>query len=398
MRELLLKPGDAYNYENILKSQQRIYRFGYFNQARFEPIQSGEKEYVKDMLLSVEERPAGSVELGVGYGDLDRARAFVEIFRRNMWGLAHYAGVRFERSDILERAILNYQHPWFFNYDLQGKFALTWSDSKDINADTREIYFQTRQTSASYGVEKKADDLKTSLTYAFENVENYNVVVILSEQDKGRVRVSSLSPAVVWDLRDDIFNPRKGALYGIALKQAMHQLGSQADFTKVSVQTSWYVPVRPGIITALSARGGIAWPHYQSTEVPLHERFYLGGNTTIRGYTQDRVGPSKPDADGNPTPTGGSTMFLFNLELRLMPSEGFGFVLFSDVGRVWFDQRNQLSPEPPDEFRPPARASYGAGIRYGTPIGPLRIDYGQKINRKPGESPGEIHINIGHTF
>jgi outer membrane protein insertion porin family len=233
--------------------------------------------------------------------------------------------------------------------------------------------------------------MKASLTYAFERVDNYNVEpgAILSPEDVGYVRVSSLSPALVWDLRDDIFNPRKGALYGIVVKQAMHQLGSQADFTKVSVQSSWYVPLSRGVITALSARAGMAWPHYETAEVPLHERFYLGGSTTVRGYTQDSVGPSAKNPDGTITPTGGSSMVLFNAELRFMLSEGFGFVLFSDAGNVWVDQDIKL-----DDLR----ASYGAGIRYGTPIGPLRIDYGQKIHRRPGESPGELHFNIGHTF
>ena len=402
MRELLLKPGDTYDYEKILKSQQRIYQLGYFNQARFEPVHPGEKEYVKDMLLNIEERPAGSFEFGVGYGDLDHFRSFAEVSYRNVWGLAHYAGVRVEESNILTRAILNYQHPWFFGYDMQGRFVLNWSDTKHINSDTREIYYQTRENSASYGVEKKLDRVKVSLTYAYENVTNYNVEpgAILSPEDVGNVLVSSLSPAVVWDLRDDIFNPRKGAVHGIVVKQAMHQLGSQADFTKVSVQSSWYIPVSTGIMTALSARAGMATPHYETAVVPLHERFYLGGSTTVRGYTQDSIGPSSQNPDGTTTPTGGSDMWLLNAELRMTPLEGFGFVLFSDAGRVWIDQNEQagIRVSQADQFRPPARASYGAGIRYGTPVGPLRIDYGWKIHRLPGESPGELHFNIGHAF
>lgn len=393
-REVLLKPGDPYNYELILKSQQRIYSFGYFNQARFEPVDPGDRGYVKDMLLTVEEGNAGSFEVGVGYGDLDRARAFMEGSYRNVWGLGHYAGLRFEESDILRRAILSYRHPWFFGYDMNGKFALTWSDEKHLNSDTREIYYQTQKTSASYGVEKNIGRLKASLTYAFENVKNYNVEpgAVLSDEDVGYVKVSSLSPSLVWDLRDDIFNPRKGALYGIALKEAMHQLGSEADFTKLSLQSSWYVPLSATVIGALSVRGGMEWPHYTSTEVPIHERFTLGGSTTVRGYEQDTVGSEgtlSTGSDGEIVPTGGTSMALFNMELRFMPTQGFGFVLFSDAGNVWLGQVIKL-----DDLR----ASYGAGIRYGTPVGPLRIDYGQKINRRPGESPGELHFNIGHTF
>jgi outer membrane protein insertion porin family len=304
-----------------------------------------------------------------------------------MWGIAHYAGVRFEKSDVLTRSVLNYQHPWFFGFDVQGRFALTWSDVTHLNSDTREVYYETRQTAASYGVEKKLDAFKVSLTYAYERVENYNVSpgAVLSSEDVGRVRVSSLSPALVWDLRDDIFDPREGGLYGVVVKHAMHQLGSEADFTKLSLQSSWYLPVTDWLVTAVSARAGEAWPHYETLEVPLHERFYMGGNTTVRGYTQDAIGPQ--GADG--TPTGGASMGQFNFELRFRASEGFGVVLFSDAGNVWADQSIRLND---------LRASYGAGIRYGTPIGPLRIDYGQKIHRRPGESPGELHFNIGHTF
>lgn len=391
MRELLVKPGGPYDYGAILKSQQRIYRFGYFSLARFEPLHPEEKEYVKDMLLSVEERPAGSVEFGVGYGDLDHFRSFAEVAYRNLWNSAHYAGIRLEESTILKRAILNYQQPWVFGYNVQGKFALVWSDEKHINSDTREIYYQTRKTSASYGVEKTLDHLKASLTYQYERVDNYNVEpgAILSPEDVGYVRISSLSPSLVWDLRDDIFNPRTGAVHGVVIKEALKSLGSEAAFTKVSLQSSWYFPAGKSSAAALSARGGMAWPHRDTIDVPIHERFYLGGSTTVRGYTQDSVGPSAVNPDGTVIPTGGDSMLLFNAEFRWNVTKGFGLALFSDAGNVWNGQELHLYD---------LRASYGAGIRYGTPIGPLRVDYGQKIHRRPGESPGEIHFNLGHTF
>ncbi|HUI68538.1 MAG TPA: outer membrane protein assembly factor BamA [Nitrospirota bacterium] len=388
MRELLVKPGGPYDYGAVLKSQQRIYRYGYFGLARFEPLHPEEKDYVKDLLLSLEERPAGSVEFGVGYGDLDHFRSSVEVAYRNLWNSAHYAGIRFEESTILSRVVLNYQQPWAFGYNLQGKFALLWSDQKNINSDTREIYYETRSNSASYGVEKALDHVKASLTYQYENVDNYNVEpgAILSPEDVGFVFISSISPSLIWDLRDNIFNPRTGALYGVVIKEALKQLGSEADFTKVSVQSSWYIPSGADSVVALSARVGMAWPHRDTIEVPIHERFYLGGSTTVRGYTQDSVGPQA----GSPlVPTGGDSMLLFNAEYRWNVTKSFGLVLFSDAGNVWIGQDLHI-----DDLR----ASYGAGIRYGTPIGPLRIDYGQKIHRRPGESPGEIHFNIGHTF
>jgi len=387
MRELLVKPGDSYDYSALLASQQRIYHLGFFKLAKFEPVHPGEKEYVKDMILTVEERPAGAVEVGVGYGDLDKLRGFAELSYRNLWGTARYTSLRFEASDILKRAIFNYHEPWFLDRDLDGKFSLVWSDSERLNTDTREIYYKTRKTAASFGVEKAYKNLKPSLTYQFENVVNYDVLQAaeVTPEDSGRVLVSSLSPAVIWDLRDDAFNPRKGALYGVTLKEALSLLGSDVDFTKLTLQGNWFLPIDNAVL-ALSARAGMAWP---SSDIPLHERFYAGGSTTVRGYTQDSIGPSGLDANGNPIPKGGASMAVFNLELRLNPGDGLGFVLFIDAGNVWSDVQIDLSD---------LRSSYGVGIRYGTPVGPLRIDYGQKIKPHGGESSGELHFNIGHAF
>jgi outer membrane protein insertion porin family len=390
LREILVKPGDPYNYGAILSSQQRIYRLGYIRVAKFEPVHPGEKDYIKDMLLSVEEGPAGALEFGVGYGNLDRFRASVEGLYRNLWGTARYTSLRYEQSDILQRAIFNYQEPWFLDQDLSAKFSLIWSDQKKLNIDTREVYYQTRKTTAAFGIEKAYRRLKPSLTYLFENVANYNVKpeAQITPEDSGQVLVSSLSPALILDLRDDVFNPRKGSIYGIILKEALSELGSQADFSKLTVQGSWFQPVRSSVL-AFSVRAGMAWPFRETVEVPIHERFYVGGSTTVRGYLQDAIGPSVPDANGNLIPQGGQGMIVLNLEYRLNPGEGLGFEIFVDAGNVWPGQAIKLND---------LRSSYGGGFRYGTPIGPLRLDYGQKIHRRPGESPGELHFSIGNTF
>ena len=390
MRELLVKEGDPYDYGAILQSQQRIYRFGYFRVARFDPVHPGEKEYITDMLFTVEERPAGAVTLSAGYGDLDRLRGSVEVSHRNLWGTARYASLRYEQSDILKRAIFNFQEPWILGYKLDNKLSLVWSDSEKLNSDTREIYYKSRKTVASFGVEKTFKNLTPSLTYAFENVVNYDVLQAaeLTPEDSGRVLVSSLSPALIWDLRDDVFNPRRGALYGIILKEALKELWSQADFSKLTVQGSWFLPINTSVL-ALSVRAGMAWPFRDTTEVPIHERFYVGGSTTVRGFTQDSIGPSGLDANGDLIPTGGSSMTVLNVELRLNAGEGFGVVFFCDAGNVWVGQEIDFGN---------LRSACGAGIRYGTPVGPLRIDYGQKTHQLPGESPGEFHFNIGNTF
>jgi len=276
---------------------------------------------------------------------------------------------------------------------LESKFILAWSDSKRLNEQTREVYYQTRKTTASYGVERHYEGLRTSLTYQLENVNNYNVLdaaqLSTSKEESGKILISSLNPAVILDKRNDPFNPTQGSLHGVNIKEALKELGSEVDFTKVTVQSTWYLPATEYMVLALSGRAGLAWPHHDTLEIPINERFYLGGSTTVRGYTQDSVGPYNLDEFGNRVPTGGSSMIQFNAEIRLNASGGSGFVIFSDAGNVWVDQSIRIND---------LRASYGAGFRYHTPVGPLRIDYGQKIHRQSGESPGELHFSIGQAF
>lgn len=403
LREVNVHPGDPYDYGAVLSGQQHIYRLGFFSLVRFEPLRAGEKEYSRDMLLTVEERPAGSVEIGVGYGDLDRLRGSVDVSYRNLWGQAQFLGLRVAASDIARQAVADFREPWFLNKRLEAGVRVAWSDEKRLNADTREIYYQTRKTAVATGLSRSYDNgLKLSLIYQYENVDNYNVrpAAILSADDSGRVRVSSITPGVVLDLRDDPFNPRKGSLHGLAVKEALKMLGSQADFTKLTAQTSWYFPVTSKSVLALSGRGGVALPQRDTKTIPIHERFYLGGATTLRGYLQDSVGPAAKAPDGTLTPLGGESMVMANAELRLNQLEGFGMVLFADAGRV--RRPNLTDATVPGVIvqadAPPYRASYGIGIRYNTPVGPLRLDYGQKINRRSGESPGELHFNIGNMF
>jgi outer membrane protein insertion porin family len=329
----------------------------------------------------------------LGYGTLDRLRGFVEISHRDLWGTARFASLRFEASNILERSAFTFKEPWFLGYRyLESKFILAWSNYKRINEQTREIYYQTRKTMASYGVERSKDSLKISLTYQLENVNNYNVLdaaqLSTSKEESGKIIISSLNPAIILDKRNDPFNPTQGSLHGVNVKEALKELGSEADFTKTTVQSTWYLPASEYMVFALSGRAGMARPHHDTMEIPINERFYLGGSTTVRGYIQDSVGPYNLDAFGNRIPTGGNSMVQFNGEIRLNAS-GSGFVLFSDAGNVWVEQKIHLND---------LRASYGVGFRYHTPVGPLRIDYGQKIHRQSGESPGELHFSIGQAF
>ena len=139
------------------------------------------------------------------------------------------------------------------------------------------------------------------------------------------------------------------------------------------------------MVLALAIRGGAAFSFDSTKELPLVERFFLGGRTTVRGFNNDSLGPKGV----NNTPTGGNVFALGNSELRLSLGRGFGLVTFLDSGNVW---------KLVDDVGTKVRYTAGAGLRYKTPVGPVRIDYGHKLDREPGESQGEVHFSFGHAF
>jgi outer membrane protein insertion porin family len=162
-------------------------------------------------------------------------------------------------------------------------------------------------------------------------------------------------------------------------------LGAENQFYKAIGEANWYYPLVSDIV--FSARGRLGYANgWGGQDLPLLERFFVGTQAvTIRGYQLKDVGPK----DINGDPIGGNSMILLSGQLRLPITQGLSLVGFVDTGNL-YDK---------DQFDPTRlRTGVGAGIRFVTPLGPLALDYGIKLDRKPGEKSGAIHFNIGTLF
>ncbi|MBI4715470.1 MAG: BamA/TamA family outer membrane protein, partial [Nitrospirae bacterium] len=189
LRELTLQSGDPFDYERILLDQRRIRRLGFFRDARLDPLHPEVNEPVKDLLLRVEEGRPGSVEFGVGYGDVERFRGSFEVGHRNL--------------DLIED----------------------------------KISFERRTLGAIVGVEKSfGEKVQTSVLYQYEDVALSDVQpeAVLIPEDTGKVRVATINPSLAVDLRDDPFNPTAGAFYSATFREAAKMLGAKPQFVKVS--------------------------------------------------------------------------------------------------------------------------------------------------------------------
>ena len=386
-RELAPDKGKPYNLKTLAEERRKLYKLGLFDDVEIEPFSEGEG--VKDLLVTVKEGNAGAFEFGVGYADYEQFRGYAEVSYRNLWGMNRQGLLRAELSSLSRRFITQYTEPWFLGRPIPFRVLFLYENTKEISVPDREVRYRIERYAASAGVEKPLTDrLKAEFYYEYSIVRTTDVQpdVVLSREDEGTLAISSLRPSLVYDSRDNPFDPSRGVVAGLSLKAASYLLFSQSDFVKGTLYASTFHRLSKRIILALSLRGGLAYGFKDTTELPIVERFFLGGRFSVRGYAQDTLGPR--GADGNPT--GGNAFAMGSVEFRTYVGRGVSIVPFLDFGNVWLDA-NDIDPLD-------IKFTTGLGLRYGTPVGPLRVDYGIKLNRGRDESRGELHFSIGHAF
>lgn len=385
-RELLHRESAPFNPAILAKERQKLNKLGLFTDVRVEALEP--YDHKRDIRIDVAEGNAGSVEFGFGYSNYDKLSAFVDVGYKNLFGLNRQVSLRVGYNSLEKLYAINYFDPWFLNRPLPFKGTVYRTEKEEKNIDTKVVMYRYRKHGLSMGFERQITDaIKGEIYYDYVLTNTFNVQpdIILTEQDTGKLSISSVRPGVTYDTRDNPFQPRKGVLAGLTVKVASAALLSQADFVKAVFNGSVYQEISRPFVVAAAFRLGLAQGWGDSTVLPLVERFFLGGRGTVRGYAQDTLGPK--GVNGNPT--GGNAFIETNLELRTFLGKGIGIVTFLDSGNVW--QRI-------GDIDWSLKHAVGMGLRYDTPVGPFRLDYGYKLKKEAGLSRGELFFSIGQAF
>ncbi len=445
-REVTLAPGDPLDGTALLESQRRLAALGLFRRVRITAL-AHDDEDARDLLVSVEEAPATTVGYGGGIEGGQQTttepggtagerleiapRAFFEIGRRNLFGKNRSVSLFTRislRSDEQESKAARFG---FVEYRVLGTFREPRVFGSLADAFLSTTIEQQRRPSFNFARRAFSAEIARAFGSAFAASGTYQIqrTELFDQADTEdarlidrlfpQVRLSSFATSVVRDRRDDQLGPTRGHYASANLQLAARRVGSEVGFVRSFLTGQWFrrLPGDLRAVIATSARLGLAHgfprgvarldadgapsvgPDGQPVvdvveDLPASERFFAGGDTTVRGFALDQLGsPGTLDADG--FPLGGNAVAIFNAELRLPLFGGLGVVGFLDAGNV-FARTSDLDLGE-------LRGAVGFGVRYASPVGPIRLDLGFKTDRRQlasGRREGltALHISLGQAF
>ena len=440
-REVLLRPGAPLGLRDLLESRRRLSALGLFRRIDIRQVEHGSSSR-RDVLVTVEEAPATTISYGggaeltrilredVGGQAVERIelapRGFFDIGRRNLGGknrsVSLFTRVSVRPKDVPDNPEEDGTGLGLSEYRLVGTYrepaAVLWNADLTLTGAIEQgrrssFNFTRRGVTVDLG-RNVTPIIRTSVRYAFSTTRTFDERLDEEEQatiDRlfPQVRLSTVSGALVRDTRDDVAEPSRGDFFSGEVSLASRALGGEVGFLKTYLQGYWFkrLPGPRAVILATRASIGLAdgFPRESPPtdddgnpiegdpviieDLPASERFFAGGDTTIRGFALDTVGTPKTISPSG-FPRGGNGVLIMNVELRIPVFGDFGAALFSDGGNVWehvtdFDI-TQL------------RGSVGFGVRYRSPIGPVRVDLGFKLDRRIDESRHVLHFSIGQAF
>ena len=375
-RELRVDEGELYSGQNLRRSRQRLSNLDYFEEVKIDTLRRPEQGLI-DLEVDVAEKSTGQFSAGIGFSSVETVLFQASVTQRNLFGRGQSITAQGRLGGLSQDFSISFVEPWLFGRPINAGISIF---RRSANFQT----FDSLRTGVALTLGRVFGEfLSASATYRFEELDISDLepgAADLLEEQEGASLTSSITPRVVWDSRNSRFNPSQGSLNSFEVEVA--GLGGDNRFYKLIGESSWYYPLPYGLTGFVKGRFGIG-AGYAGEDLPASERFFLGGPTSVRGFGFRDIGPQ--DLDGNPL--GGTSMVQFNLEIGRSFSRILRLVAFMDVGNVYAEEEQFDLGE--------LRRSVGFGVRFITPVGPVRMDWGFKLDRRPGERLVELGFLLG---
>jgi outer membrane protein insertion porin family len=379
-RRVSLDSGDPLNLVTLERARYRISRLGVFEAVdlRYDPAEGA----VRDPVFHLREGPRYETNLLMGYGSYEQLRGGVEYRQMNIFGFAHQSRLELVQSMKSTSGDYIYSVPELFGETLDGTARL-------FGLQRKEIAFLRQEFGVNLSLKRRVRQIGGEATagYTFAAYRNRDSSLSTVATDNRQLNVASVNFGLTGDRRDNPLRPRRGYHWSVQLESADPRLGGQSTYQRFEIagayHTGWgqgrwiHLGLSEGVVTTFGSDG---------TTLPVNKRFYPGGDNSIRGYQRGEAAPRGPDG----LFIGAKSFLLGNLELEQAISPNWSVVAFADALGI----AEALRDFP---FREKLYSA-GLGIRYQTMIGPIRLEYGRNINRRPGDPSGTWHFSIGYPF
>ncbi|MEB2311069.1 MAG: outer membrane protein assembly factor BamA [Sorangiineae bacterium] len=428
-REMEIAEGDPFNKTLLEKSRRRITALGYFERVDI-GTEEGSAPDRMNLYVEVTERPTGTFQVGAGFSSIENFIATAQVQQANLFGNGQSLSLQAQVSGLRQLVDVRFFEPYF----LDSEFSM----SVDL-FDQLRIYNDFSQSSLggalTFGYPLISPELVASVTYTAEldKVSTQTTSTFLGTSSAVSVFTrlplanlfndgvtSSVRPALTYDTRDNRLFPTSGIYLRGSSELASTVFASENEFLRHRFTGRFYYPLGAGFVAKLNTEAGVVTSP-NSEGVPIFARFFLGGILDVRGYRFRTIGPRMPltgTTDPNSAPIldganiGGNLMYYQNLELEfpILDKVGIRGVFFTDAGNAWNLEQNYCSAagggatyavtSPCFDFSSleDLRTSWGFGLRWFSPLGPLRFEWGFPFKPLPYEESSVFEFTIGNFF
>lgn len=386
-RELKAIEGEYYSHQALKKGTQNLHRLGFFEEVEVQ-TEKGSSEDLMVVDVNVKERPTGSFSIGAGYSSFDRTMGMMQVAEENLFGYGQELSLSARLGARTQEFDLRFTEPWFMDRPI--------SAGVDLYKWEREYYDYTKDSLGGalrfrFPIGIDEEYTRVSVRYKYDDADitdiDDNAAFVIKDME-GRNVTSSITLGLLRDSKDRPFHTKEGSLNEIYYEYAGGFLGGDSGFHKVTASSAWYFPWRWDTVLLLRGQWGYV-AQQGSGKLPVYEKFFLGGIDSVRGFEYATISPRDPDTDDR---IGGEKMMAYTVEYRFPLVMEYGM-----MGLVFFDAGNVFTKDEGYGFGG-IRKSAGTGIRWYSPVGPLRIEYGWNIDPRDDEPGGNWEFTVGGRF
>ncbi|WP_319779229.1 outer membrane protein assembly factor BamA [Maridesulfovibrio sp.] len=396
MREMRLTDGDQFSGSKLQRSIVRLNKLDYFSEVDIEPVPTGDPGEM-DLKVKVKDKNTGMISGGIGYSTSDSVFVSAKITERNLFGRGWEFGLNGGWSSKTISYGLEFYNPRINDTRWGGGFNTYWRTDDFTDYDKQTI---GSVVSAGYPLGEYTH-FYTNYRLDFYTISEVSDNAAKSIKDiEGDNWSSVVTAGVKRDTTNKAFNPSTGTVNNLVVEMGGGLLMGDDSYVKYTYDSNYFTPVFWDLVFHWKGSAGFIHDNFGSGEMPVFERFYLGGINNVRGYDSREISPRDPDSNDR---IGGNKMFYMNFELLFPINEELGLVGvgFFDIGNAWDDGQSffyDTKQEDGSSLFLGMYKSVGAGIRWFSPMGPIRVEYGYGLDKLEDSSRHKIEFSMGQFF